>query len=269
MPSRPENRKKSARLRYAWIIASLAALGIVLSPISPFPLSQGGNSREMPLAVQPEEVTDEVLLDCGSLIPGVEYIVGGGPLELPEVTSEEETNDNATTTILLSDEEKLASNSLVGEFCNRPDLVRNVSSAYDPAIVLVAYGCDAGLGKIGDPGIQASLDPFDQYYCTPVAEAIDLDAASLIDDAQSFKEDTIPELRGQLALEGNAGNSTAVLQNAESIVDKTLEKANTVRGMLFSGSVYDAAKELDDASTMYSGMLASEEMSEFLGFDEE
>ena len=269
MPSRSDNRKKSTRLRYAWIIASLAALGIVLSPISPFPLPQASNSRQMPQAVQPEEVSDEVLLDCGSLIPGVEYIVGGGPIEVPEETSEEESNDNATATIQLSDEEKLAANSLVGELCNRPDLVRNVSSAYDPAIVLVAYGCDAALGKIGDAGIQSSLDPFEQYYCRPAAEAVDLDATVLIDDAQSFKTDTIPILQEEAESQDDGGNSTAIVQNAAFVVDKTLAKANAARGLLFSGAIYDAAKALDEASTMYSEMLASEEMSKLLGLDEE
>jgi hypothetical protein len=247
-----------------WIVASLAALGIVLSL---FFFPGGGSaspSQQIPERPQPEEISEQVLLDCGSLSPGVEYIVGGGFKQLGVETLEEEIADNTTTT--LTAEQKLASDSLVGELCNRPDLVANMSRAYDPTITLVAYGCDASLGKIGDAALQDSLGPLGQFYCQPAADVIAYEADFLIESAQSFKTETIPELQQELE---SSGNSTAVLQNAGPILDASVESANAAKEQLSSGSIYDAALSLDKAYKIYARLIESEEMSALLGLTEE
>ena len=112
-----------SKLRYVWIVGALAALAIVLSPISPLslfqpkPQSQAAgnvNSTSAPLSAadatpppQPTNMTDADLALCSSLPTSVAQTIGG-------------PSANVTT---MPHTQKVASNLLAGEACNRLSLL--------------------------------------------------------------------------------------------------------------------------------------------------
>ncbi len=240
----------------------------MLSPVSPLSLQGGapnsGNSPQIEEPPQPEELTEGEVIACGSLIQGVEYIIGGGREQF--LIEEETFGDENATAISLTVEEKLASDLLVGEFCNRQDLVRNMSSAYDPTIILVAYGCDAASGKIGDVPLQDSLSDYEQIYCVPAAETIEFEADSLLESLEDFRTEILPALQTELENQDNV-NGTRVILKAESVLDTSIEKTTAAKELLSSGSAYEAAKLLDQATTIFTGLIESEEVSALLGFE--
>ncbi|MGH9992170.1 MAG: hypothetical protein ACREBU_14440 [Nitrososphaera sp.] len=266
--SSPVGNSKNRKVRYAGIIASLVALGLILSPISPLSLQQGGSptlAGEIEEPPQPEELTEQQIIACGSVIQGVEYIIGGGREQFLE---EEEFFGDENATLSLTPEEKLASDLLVGEFCNRPELVLNMSSAYDPSITLVAYGCEAAAGRTGDAALQDSLGGYERLYCEPAADTIEFEADSLLASLEEFKAEILPALQSELENQGNA-NATGVVENAESVLDMTTVSANTAKELLSAGSIYEAARSLDQATIMYTNLIDSEEVSALLGLEEE
>src|SRR5262245_11202853 len=113
-------------IRIAAVAGSLVMLGIILSPISPLALlqnpsePQGGVLASEPIdeaAIAPAEVTPEVFAECNSVNDGVQTIIA------PDGSNETR---------------KIAADLLLGEYCNRPQLVHEVSAASDPGLNLVA-----------------------------------------------------------------------------------------------------------------------------------
>lgn len=269
------------KLRIAWIIASLAALGLVLSPVSPFPLqpfSAQSLSRDPEIRAdqlaeppQPEEISEEDLLACGSLSPGVEYIISGDANEPVELDEEGEIiEENATS--VLTPLEKLASDTLVGEFCNRAELIGEMSNAYDASLSLVAYGCDAASERTADVALQNSLEEYAGIYCTPVKVTIQNEIDLLVPSVQSFREDVLPLLRDELGNEtlhsdsvnatgGQPLNVTSIMSEAEGSLDRSIELAGSASTALSSDSVYEAAKLLSEANIVYTGVVESEHLA--------
>src|SRR5439155_13161480 len=221
------------KLRYAGIIASLAALAIILSPISPLSIQQQSGSINnandvLPKSPQPDDHSDEDLQFCKSVSGTVEHIVGRGPV----ITREQELRgENITATEpVLSPQQKVASNILVGEMCNRIDLVHEIANTSDPGTSLVAYGCDSASGRIGDAALRNSLEDYQDLYCTSASEAIKIGADSLIEDVQAFKADIV------LAGENNSAiNSTAIVERLDEIVGT----ANMAKEKVDSSLLYE------------------------------
>ena len=254
------NSKKKP-LKYAAIIGSIAVLAIILSPISPFaqqgnPLSTAGTIEEPP---QPENISDMDVLDCTSLIQGVEYIIAGGRLE-PIVEEEfpEEGEELPTPVFNLTSEEKLASDTLLGEFCNRPELVQNMSIAYDPTVNLVAFGCDAASGKLGDAAFQDSIADYQEIYCSSAVETIEFEAVSWSDSIELFGTDVSPAAR-----EIHSGNETAIalLDEAELTLSNASASMVDAQELLVSNSVYESAKALDRGISTFTALVEREDMT--------
>jgi hypothetical protein len=243
---------KSKKIRYAWIIASLAALAVILSPVSPFALQQpAGNSvnnedDDLPEPPQPEDISDDDIDFCGSVSEGVEYIVAGGPAMAQEQEEAFEGSENGTE-LTLSDEESIASEVLVGELCNRPELVQEIVSAYDPALMLVAYGCDAASTQIGDEALQSSLEDYETLYCNAAVETIQVEADSLIETVQLFRDILSPQS------EGNVTSSDS------ERFDEMIELAQSAKERADLGPAYEAASLLDEASSRFSALLEEQE----------
>jgi hypothetical protein len=266
---------RNFNLRYVWIIASVVALGVVLSPASPFslqsittsPVDQAAQSNTL---TEQEELSDLELPQCGPVAVDVEFIISGEASGTEEEDGEGEIIDDTLTDTGLTPFEKLASDTLIREFCNEPrQLVRQINSAYDPSLVLVAYGCDVAAGKIGDRDIQDSLRNYTQVYCESAKETIEYESDFLIQSAQGFKMDTLPLLWELIESQDNGGNSSGVLQNAESVLDLTIETINNSTELLSKGSTYQAALSLDEANKMYAGMIENEEMTVLLALRDE
>ena len=117
-------------VRLAAVLGSLIAFAILLSPVSPLapnldsPPAGTDVIAEEPIdesKIAPAEVTPEDFAECNSVNDGIQRLVAGA--------------ENANET------NKIAADLLVGEYCNRPDLVHELSTAADPGLSLVAYAC--------------------------------------------------------------------------------------------------------------------------------
>ncbi|HKU49486.1 MAG TPA: hypothetical protein VJP79_06025 [Nitrososphaera sp.] len=262
-------------LKYAAIIGSIALLAVILSPVSPFaqrstenPLSNSAGTIEEP--PQPENISDEDVLDCTSLIQGVEYAIAGGRLqpiedeEFPGADEESEEERPQQPEFNMTSEEKLASDTLLGEFCNRPELVRQISSAYDPAVNLVAYGCEIASGEAGDEAMQDSIADYQEIYCSSAVETVDFEIASWSDSMEIFVTDVIPTAREQVDTQDDSSNRTALLDEAESIVANSSSTLSNAQDLLDSGSIYAAAVELDKGITDFTALIERQDMVELL-----
>ena len=253
-PGEKTNKRTNKKLRYVGIIASLAALAIVLSPVSPLSLQQlqsgsANNANDaLPKSPQPEDISDEDLAFCNSMSGAVDHIVGGGPAI---TRGQELRGENITATEpVLSPQQRVASDILVGEMCNRIDLVHEIANTSDPGTSLVAYGCDSASGRIGDAALRNSLEDFQDLYCTSASEAIRIGADSLIEDVQAFKADII------LARENNSAiNSTAIVQT----LDEIIETANMAKEKVDSSLLYEAASLLNRASDKFAATVEKEQ----------
>jgi hypothetical protein len=58
-----------------------------------------------------------------------------------------------------------ASDLLVNEYCQRPELIEEIGTMHNKDIGVVAYGCEASLGKLGDDALQQSLRQYSDIYC--------------------------------------------------------------------------------------------------------
>jgi hypothetical protein len=246
-------------LKYVAIIASLAVLGILISPVSPLSLESPPPSNPGPIdeAPQPQNISEEDVLACTSLIQGVEYIVAGGRLQ--PIPDEEfpEADEQQPVTFNLTAQEKLASDTLLGEFCNRPELVQNMSAAYDPTVNMVAYGCEAASGKIGDLAMQDSIADYKDIYCSSAVETIEYEAVSWGDSMMIFDEEVIPVAR---ELASDNATRLALVDEAESITVNASDSVGNAQVLLDSGQVYDSANALDDGISMFTALLEREDM---------
>ena len=264
LPSSGGHGKKKP-LRYAAIIASLGVLAIILSPVSPFAQQSnpsGGSAGTIDEAPQPEDTSDEDVLVCTSLIQGVEYVIVGGRLEpIGDEEFPEEGEGMPSPEFNLTTVEKLAADTLLGEFCNRPELVQNMSLTYDPTVNLVAYGCEVASGKMGDAAMQDSIVDYAEIYCSSAIETIEFEALSWSDSAEIFKTEVIPLAREQLESEGN---STVLLDEADIVLANVTESLNSALELLESGSVYDSANALDRAITGFTAFIERDEVVSLL-----
>ncbi|MGH9992168.1 MAG: hypothetical protein ACREAZ_05920, partial [Nitrososphaera sp.] len=73
-------------------------------------------------------------------------------------------------------------------------------------------------------------------------------------------------LQSELENQGDS-NATSVVERAESILEMSSASANTAKDLLSAGSMYEAARSLDQATTMYTGLLDSREVSAVLGLE--
>jgi hypothetical protein len=245
-------------LKYVAIIASLAVLGILISPVSP--LSPGNQAPTNPgpidEAPQPVNISDEDVLACTSLIQGVEYVIAGGRLQ-PIPDEEFPEADEQPITFNLTGQEKLAADTLLGEFCNRPGLVQNMSAAYDPTVNIVAYGCEAASGKMGDAAMQDSIADYKDIYCSSSVETIEYEVDSWSDSISIFTTEVIPAAREQF---GEDANSTRLIDEAESITSNATRSVLSARMLVESELVYDAAVALDNGISAFTAMLEREDL---------
>jgi len=231
----------ASKTRIAAIVASLAALGIILSPVSPLgslvPNPSGVNNllSEEPVnetAIATPEISDEDFEECNSVSDGVDSIV---------IAPFDDDVQNRT----------IASSLLVGEYCNRPQLVHELSGMVDPGLALVAYACDSAMGKIGDKELKESLSDHTKIYCESAELKIMLDSEFLRFSMQNFREEllTIEE-------EENTANMTSSFDRNQTYaeIDRISGLAAGSQDLVQSDQFYDSAKILDD------GFMAFEEL---------
>lgn len=246
-PGEKDSRKDNP-LKYVGIIGGLAVLAFILSPISPLfrPIS-------------PAPVEDANPVDCTSISQSVEYVIAGGRLEsISEDFPEAEQQESALN---MTSQERLALVTLLDVYCNRPELVQTISTAYDPAVKLVAYGCDAASGKIGDKATQEAAAPHRQIYCSSATKTIEYEVVRWTDTIDSFKTEVIDVAREQLTEDRD---STRLVDEAETILEGSRKSVQSAQLLLDSGLVYDAANELDSGISSFTSLIEREDLSALL-----
>ena len=176
---------KAGSFKIVGIIASLTALALVLSPtFSLLQVSGRDNSVNDATFLNDdtviENVSQEDLAACSSLNVRVNEILA--------VT-------NGTV-----DERKLASDTLIAEFCSRPVLIHEIMSADSKGLGLMAYACDASSRKIGTSAIQESLADYKVIYCDSAKKLIVNETNTFLESVEQFRTEYLPVL--QTGLEG-------------------------------------------------------------------
>jgi hypothetical protein len=227
-------------VRLAAVLGSLITFAILLSPISPLapnldaPPAGSDVIAEEPIdeaKIAPAEVTPEDFAECNSINDGIQRLVA-------RAENANETN-------------KIAADLLVGEYCNRPDLVHELSAAADPGLSLVAYACEAASGTAGDSAMQDSLADHTLIYCESARTNIDEGIDSLLEAVEGFRLDFLPELATANAEAGASYDIEAISTELDSIV--TLAEGS--RSLANSGEYHDASQMLEKASAAFAALL--------------
>src|SRR5919205_2342446 len=268
-----DDKKKSGvgrRVKLAGIIASLAILALFLSPVSSLLKPQntssttdvnGGkttadtllqNNLEMQDNTVSNQISEEDFTACNSINDSVRNILG-----IVDENASSSNNNNSSSV----DERKIASDTLIGEFCNRPVLIHEIMSAGSPSLNLVAYACDATFGKVGTPALKDSLSDHREIYCSSAKQEIENRTNSFSDTIQQFRTEYLPLLieannvtsSSQGNNNGNSSSSSSQFNatEAELTLDKVSQVLEQTRSLTNSGEYYSASRSLDNASETF------------------
>ena len=227
-------------IRMAAVLGSLVFLAILLSPFSPLGSPLGNQSpspsilAEEPIdesKIAPTEVSPEDFEECNSINDGIQTIVASGP------------GRNETY--------KIAADLLVGEYCNRPELVHEISATADPGLNLVAYACEAASGTEGDGALQDSLADHTLIYCDSARTSVGDGLDSLLTDVEDFRQDFLSELEAANA----DGDMTEDINSIKAEIDIITTLANGSRSLMESGEYYDATQMFEKASESFGTLL--------------
>ena len=133
-----------------------------------------------------------------------------------------------------------------------------MSAAYDPTINLVAFGCDAASGKLGDAAFQDSIADYQEIYCSSAIETIEYEAASWADSIELFRSEVIPAAR-----ETYSANQTllALIDEAELILLNASESVFDAQELVSSDYVYESAEALDRGISLFTALIDREDMA--------
>lgn len=267
----------AGKLKLIAIIASLAGLALVLSPtfsLLQFPgasTTQGDGFPEDASFItddtEVEVVSDEDLVACNSFNENVDEILGV-------------SNDTVV------DDRKLASDTLIAEFCNRPVLIKEIMSMDSHGLSLVAYACDASAGKIGTEAIQDSLSEYYKIYCVSARQVILNESNTFLASVEEFRTEILPmieasqeeeaEARAEEADTSSTNDTTSVDEEggeeaadtstgtfdtakARATLEKVKQSLEECIALANEFEYYQAAKSFDTASKMFLGIFIEKE----------
>jgi hypothetical protein len=264
-------KQAASKVKIIAIIASLAALALVLSPALsavqlPGAKTSGADSFPADAEFIPddtvvEQISDEDLASCNSLNTNVHEILGAR---------------NGTI-----DGRSIASDKLVAEFCNRPVLIHEVMGTDYRGLSLVAYACDASSGRNGTAAMKDSLSGYKDIYCSSAKQLIVNETHTFLDTVEQFRTEYLPVLEsgtpdddtnfdigdfvnGTSGEESNVGtddgskgeeqedagssfNATAV----EMTLDEVTQSLNECLAQVNEDNYYSASQSFDNASKKF------------------
>ncbi|MGI0029591.1 MAG: hypothetical protein ACREAQ_07770 [Nitrososphaera sp.] len=155
-----------------------------------------------------------------------------------------------------TEETRNASASLVDEYCKRAQLVPEISAMTSPAVGLVAYGCDAGSGRLGDSELQRWLEGYATIYCDNAFVTIFEVSEFILVDVDQYREDLATDLEEG---DGGSDNATSTIntEEVEAKLQEIADLAKKAKSLLRSDKYYDAAKAYDSASKMLDQLASS------------
>jgi hypothetical protein len=253
----------AGKIKIIAIIASLAALALVLSPTFSLLQVPGTNKASgtedsfsddavfKPDDTVVEDVSDEDLAACSSLNNNLDNILGV-------------RNDT-------QDDRKVASDLLLAEFCSRPTLIHEIMSTDYQGMTLAAYACDASAGKIGTEAIQESLSVHSRIYCDSARVLILNESNTFLATVEEFRTTYIPLLEAGYvdeeetdpdSVEGDQTEEAPSNFNATEArmtLDKVEESLEQSIELVHQFEYYEAAKSFDNASKMFIAIFAEED----------
>jgi len=121
-----------------------------------------------------------------------------------------------------------------------------------PAAGLVAYGCDAGSGRLGDDELQQTLQGHATIYCDNAFVTIFEDSEFLIVEVDDFREDLKADLE-----EDDNSTSTIDMEEVDAKLQEVADLANKAKSLLRSDRYYEAAQAYDTGSKMLDQLSSS------------
>ena len=258
----------TGKIKIVGIIASLAALALVLSPtFSLLQIPGKNNSADNP-------VNDATFLKDDTVVENV-----GNNNDLAACSSLNDRVHQILASNSSMDKRKLASDTLIAEFCSRPVLIHEIMSADSKTLSLVAYACDASSRKIGTPATQESLADYKAIYCDSARKLIVNETNTFLASVEQFRTEYLPLLQAGLEDTGNRtssqyangdGHSNFTLTqgqiasqdfNATSIeitLDAVTQSLQGCLKLVDAGEYYPAAKSFDNASKKFVGLFQQE-----------
>jgi hypothetical protein len=216
--------KKSAMIVIPIAVAAAVAAIFAVSSQERPDLENAENEQNPDDVPQPVSAVEHNCTDVKSRVNGIVYDDTGGA--------------QATA----------ASNLLVNEYCQRPDLVQEIGAMNVPGIGVVAYGCEASLGKHGDEALQQSLGEYSDIYCQSAffavleaAQDVLVSSGDLMADLESRAQSGgDPELGIRNMTSAEINQSRATLLEVSDGAEKAMSLAESQR-------YYESAVSLDNS----------------------
>lgn len=141
-----------------------------------------------------------------------------------------------------------ASDLLADEYCQRPDLIKEIGTMNSPGIGVVAYGCEASLGKLGDLGLQQSLGEYGDIYCQSAffavyeaAQDVQVSSGDLLADLEAREQSGgDPEIGVRNMTSAEINESRATLREISNAAKQAMSLAESQR-------YYESAISLDSS----------------------
>jgi len=240
---------KVGSLKIVGIIASLTALALVLSPT--FSLLQ--------VAGRDNSVNDATFLNDDTVIENVSKEDLAACSSLNVRVDEILAVINGTV-----DERKLASDTLIAEFCSRPVLIHEIMSADSKGLSLVAYACDASSRKIGTSAIQESLADYKVMYCDSAKKLIINETNTFLESVEQFRMEYLPLFQAGLEDDENKNTSNETgsphfnVTSVNVTLDEITQSLDECLVLVDAGEYYPAAKSFDVASKKFIALFQQE-----------
>ena len=213
--------------KIAIVAIPVAVVAIALGAVFTLP-SQQDLAGDDSIPDDNSQVVPASAEECSAISPKVETIIANG-------------NGVAT------DETRTAADTLVKQYCQRPELVLEISAMGNPALGLVAYGCDAGSAKFDDPAIQESLAESTQVYCDSALVVILEDSEQLLVTIADYRENILIQADSGDYTETGSNSTDINVEEAEAKLQEATSLANKSKSQAREGQLYEAAQSLDNA----------------------
>lgn len=213
--------------KIAIVAIPVAVVAIALAAVFALP-SQQDLAGDDSIPEDNSQVVPASAQDCSAISPKVETIIANG-------------------IGVATDETRTAADTLVEQYCQRPELVQEISAMANTALGLVAYGCDAGSGKFDDPAVQESLAGSTQVYCDSALVVILEDSEQLLVTVSDYRENILIQADSGDDPETGSNSTDINVEEAEAKLQEATNLANKAKSQAREGQLYEAAQTLDNA----------------------
>ena len=146
-----------------------------------------------------------------------------------------------------------AARTLVDEYCERPELVQEIGAMINQGMGLVAYGCDAGSGLIGESALQASLKEFAEIYCDSSLIVILEESEPLLVTIDNYQDELLQQAENTDDPDIGTVNATST-EFEQAKLKEASELVRAAKTLAYDGKLYEAAKSFDAGAKMVESL---------------